>query len=151
VILLTERVQKSSCRLQFIPLEPVDSDLWQCLHLKCSPVANSTIKTMILVSRHDTGFKHVGSKGPEAGEAYRDNESASVVDPALAQRLWEGGLASIFEVRASAEWRQAGTLETHLKGSGKNKSLNKGSFDRSIQGDKRPHLIVLRHYPPRDP
>lgn len=45
------------------------------------------------------GFKHVSSKGPEAGEAFRDNESASVVDSGLAQRLWHGGLASIFEVR----------------------------------------------------
>ncbi|GAQ78096.1 hypothetical protein KFL_000070630 [Klebsormidium nitens] len=65
---------------------------------------------------HVLGFKHVSSKGPEAGEAFRDNESASTVDPALAQRLWDGGLASIFERQVPAVGgRRAVGLDPHIR------------------------------------
>ncbi|KAL2641712.1 hypothetical protein R1flu_009299 [Riccia fluitans] len=41
-------------------------------------------------------FQHQGSRGPAYGEAYRDNGRVSVQSPALADRLWEAGLNSVF-------------------------------------------------------
>lgn len=42
------------------------------------------------------GFQHQGSRGPAYGEAFRDNGRVSVQSPALAEKLWEAGLSSVF-------------------------------------------------------
>ncbi|KAG0498837.1 hypothetical protein HPP92_003528 [Vanilla planifolia] len=42
------------------------------------------------------GFTHQGSLGPANGEAYRDNDRIAVIDPLLAEGLWESGLKKIF-------------------------------------------------------
>ncbi|XVF54029.1 hypothetical protein PTKIN_Ptkin05aG0148700 [Pterospermum kingtungense] len=42
------------------------------------------------------GFEHQGSLGPTKGEAYRDNDRISVIDPALADATWQSGLSKVF-------------------------------------------------------
>ncbi|KAH0456605.1 hypothetical protein IEQ34_014512 [Dendrobium chrysotoxum] len=53
-------------------------------------------KTFIEVAE-SIGFTHQGSLGPTKGEAYRDNDRISVIDPFLAESLWESGLKKVFD------------------------------------------------------
>lgn len=43
------------------------------------------------------GFTHQGSLGPAKGEAFRDNDRISDIDPLLAESLWVSGLKKVFD------------------------------------------------------
>ncbi|XP_024536364.1 uncharacterized protein LOC9630609 [Selaginella moellendorffii] len=43
------------------------------------------------------GFQHHGSLGPSKGEAFRDNDRISLHSQALADQLWNAGLAALFD------------------------------------------------------
>ena len=54
-------------------------------------------------------MRHQGSRGAAYGEAYRDNDRASVQDPALAALLWRAtGLEDLFR-RGGGEHPYAGS------------------------------------------
>ncbi|XAR66191.1 hypothetical protein NMG60_11012315 [Bertholletia excelsa] len=68
-----------------------DNDLFTVQNYFTSAESKAFIRAAELI-----GFVHQGSLGPTRGEAYRDNDRISVVDPVLANTIWEAGINKLF-------------------------------------------------------